>query len=384
MNGPKVAIVHDYLNQAGGAERVVAVFRKMFPDAPIYTTIVDRSKLYPELRDAAIRTTFMQRIPGILKRFKLFFWLYPLAVRTIDVRDYDFILSSSSAYAKGVRKGRNAVHLCYCHTPMRFAWDFEGYMEGMAVPRAAKAAAKLLTYPLRAWDRANSRRVDRLVANSTVVQDRIGRYYGIHAPVIHPPVDVDRFAVAEGPPEDYFLVVSRLVSYKRIDLAVTACTRAGKRLVVIGDGPDRKRLESLAGPSVTFLGRQSDEEVVRRMQRCRALLFPGEEDFGITPLEANACGRPVIAYAGGGALDTIRPGVNGLFFERQAPEELERALRDFESCEWDGEAIRRHAESFRERVFMERLEASIRGLLGRKAGDPKRAADIGVQPSCRP
>jgi len=374
MSRPKVAIVHDYLNQAGGAERVVAVFRKMFPDAPIFTTIVDRDKLYPELRDADIRTTFMQRIPGILKRFKLFFWLYPIAVRTLDVRGYDLVLSSSSAYAKGIRKGRGAVHLCYCHTPMRFAWDFESYMEGVGVPRPVKAAAKWLTVPLRAWDRANSRRVDRIVANSSVVQQRIRSHYGVHAPVIYPPVDVDRFAVSAERPGDYFLVVSRLVSYKRIDLAVEACTRTGRRLLVVGDGPDRKRLEAMAGPTVEFLGRRSDGDVVRLMQGCRALLFPGEEDFGITPLEANACGRPVVAYAGGGALDTVVPGVNGVFFRERSAESLERALAEQEAHEWDPRRIRRHAESFHERVFVSRLEEAIRGLTGHAEPVAKRAA----------
>lgn len=365
----KVAIVHDYLNQAGGAERVVGVLHRMFPDAPIFTTIVDRGKLLPELRDAVIHTTFMQRIPGILKRFKLFFWLYPLAVRTMDVRGYDLILSSSSAYAKGVRKGRGSAHLCYCHTPMRFAWDFETYMEGVRIPKWAKAGAKLLTYPLRLWDRGNTRGVDILVANSSVVQSRIKKLYGISAPIIFPPVDVGRFEVADAAPDDSFLIVSRLVSYKRIDLAVEACSRLGRKLTVIGEGPDRKRLESLAGPTVSFLGRRSDEEVTAHMKRCKAFLFPGIEDFGITPLEANACGRPVIAYGEGGALDTVVPNVTGMFFLQQSPEALMQTIESFEQRQWDSRLIRKHAESFREDVFVRQLRESISHLTGKEMRD---------------
>ena len=212
MRKVKVAIVHDYLNQMGGAERVVAVFHKMFPEAPIYTTIVDRDKLLPELKDADIHTTWMQRIPGILRRFKLFFWLYPFAVSSMKLKGYDLILSSSSAYAKGARKGRDSVHICYCHTPMRFAWNFESYMEGVPVPKNVKRIAKWLTYPLQAWDRRNSKRVDRLIANSTIVKERIGHTYGMNATIIFPPVEISRFSVGEGDPKDYFLVVSRLVS----------------------------------------------------------------------------------------------------------------------------------------------------------------------------
>lgn len=369
MRNVKVAIVHDYLNQMGGAERVVAVFRKMYPDAPIYTTIVDEDKLLPEFKDAVIYTTWMQRIPGILRRFKLFFWLYPFAVSSMKLKGYDLILSSSSAYAKGAPKERGSVHVCYCHTPMRFAWDFEGYMEGVAVPRSLKRIAKWLTLPLQRWDRSNSARVDRLIANSTIVKERINRTYGIKAPIIFPPVDISRFSVSEEGPGDYFLVVSRLVSYKRMDLAVQACTRLGQKLLIIGDGTDRQRLERMAGETVTFLGRRSDEEVVRYMQHCRALIFPGLEDFGITPLEVNACGRPIIAYRAGGALDTVVAEQTGLFFEEQSVESLMDAIKRFEVYDWDAARIRLHAEAFSEEVFMERLQSSIDGAMNaRKRG----------------
>ncbi|MGG1876584.1 glycosyltransferase [Paenibacillus cisolokensis] len=371
MQKLKVAIVHDYLNQMGGAERVVAVLHKMFPEAPIYTTIIDRDKLMPELQDAVIHTTWMQRIPGILHRFKLFFWLYPFAVGSMRLKGYDLILSSSSAYAKGVRKERGALHVCYCHSPMRFAWNFESYMEGVQVPGALKRVAKWLTLPLQAWDRRNSRQVDRLIANSTAVKERIRQWYGMNAPIIFPPVEIRRFGISDEAPEDYFLVVSRLVSYKRIDLAVEACTKLGHKLIVIGDGPDRARLEQRAGEGVVFLGRRSDEEVVGYMQRCKALIFPGIEDFGITPLEVNACGRPIVAYREGGALDTVLAGQTGLFFEAQTVDSLADVLSRLDEYEWNPSRIRQHAEKFGEEVFMEQLYSSIDRLLQSKEREAK-------------
>ncbi len=309
MERLRVAIVHDYLNQMGGAERVVAVFRQLFPEAPIYTTIVDEQKLLPELKSATIKTTWMQRIPGIQRYFKLFFWLYPMAVRSMKLDNYDLIISSSSAYAKGVKKPGHAVHVCYCHTPMRFAWDFDTYMNDVSAPGFAKKISKLTTGLLRRWDRRNSRDVDLLIANSTIVKQRIRNCYDMASDLIFPPVDVNRFqqtVPVKPPEEDYFLIVSRLVSYKRIDLAVQACSAAGKKLIIIGGGPDKERLQAMAGSTVQFMGRLSDEEVTGYMANCKALLFPGIEDFGITPLEANACGRPVIAFRGGGA--SIRSG----------------------------------------------------------------------------
>ncbi|WP_235941342.1 glycosyltransferase [Paenibacillus puerhi] len=359
MKPLKVAIVHDYLNQMGGAERVVAVFHKMFPDAPIYTTIADRGILLKELQDADIRTTWMQRIPGVLQRFKQFFWLYPFAVQSMDLREYDLVLSSSSAYAKGVPISGKTVHICYCHTPMRFAWDFATYMEGMKVPAPVKWLASHTVKLLKQWDIRSTRRVHHLIANSSVVQQRIESCYDRQAVKIYPPVDIERYEMNPEPAGDYFLVVSRLVSYKKIDLAVQACSRLGKKLVVIGGGPDLERLRSLAGDSVQFTGRLPDEEVVRYMRNCRAFLFPGLEDFGITPLEANACGRPVIAYRGGGALDTVIPGVNGCYFAEQTVDSLAAALEEFELMSWNPLRIRQHAEKFSEQRFKEELLALV-------------------------
>jgi len=360
---PRIAIVHDYLNQAGGAERVVGVLHRMFPQAPIYTTIVDRESLLPELADADIRSTWMQRIPGILKRFKQYFWLYPFAVGSMDLRSYDLVISSSSAYAIGAPVRGSTVHLCYCHTPMRFAWNFSAYMEGNEVPAFQKWLARILVYPLRLWDKFISAKVNKIIANSSIVQKRIERCYGREATIIYPPVNISRFQISKAANEDYFLVLSRLVSYKRIDLAVEACTRMGKTLIVIGDGPDRKRLESLAGPNVTFMGRLPDAEVVHYMQHCQSLIFPGIEDFGITPLEINACGRPVVAFQGGGALDTIIPELNGVFFKQQTVESLVQALESIEHINWDAANIRRHAEQFSESEFIKKFSSLIENQL---------------------
>ncbi|WEK54942.1 MAG: glycosyltransferase [Candidatus Cohnella colombiensis] len=362
----RVAIVHDYLNQMGGAERVVGVLHKMFPKAPIYTTVADRNKLLPELMDADIRTTWMQRLPGILKRYKQYFWLYPFAVQSMDLSGYDLVISSSSAYSKGVVVKDGAAHICYCHTPMRFAWDFNSYMQGNDVPRIQRWIAKWAMSPLRTWDRKTSNRIDHIVANSTIVQHRIAQCYGRDAQVIFPPVDVARFQIGATAPDDYFLVVSRLVSYKRIDLAVKACTTLGKRLLIIGEGPDRQRLEQMAGPTVQFLGRISDGQVALYMQKCRGFIFPGLEDFGITPLEANACGRPVIAYKGGGALDTINPGVNGIYFEQQTAESLANALQAMNELEWDAQTIRNHAEQFSVVQFVQSFSQYVASNLAKE------------------
>lgn len=352
----RVCIVHDYLIQMGGAERVVAALHRLYPEAPIYTTVVDREKLIDELKDADIRTSWMQRIPGVKKHFKLFFLLYPLAVRSWSLRDYDLIISSSSAYAKGIAKPKGARHVAYCHTPMRFAWDYETYIRDVKLPPIIKRLLKLWMRPLRWWDVRTSDSVDLFIANSSIVRERIKRCYNRTAMLVHPPVETDRFSCLGSSPESYFLVVSRLVSYKRIDIAVEACNKLNLNLIVIGEGPDITRLESLAGPSVRFLRRISDTEVIHYMQRCRALLFPGLEDFGITPLEANACGRPVIAYRGGGALDSIQPGLNGLFFEEQHADSLAKVLAQWDDDAWDSDCIRKHAERFNVDRFLSEIQ----------------------------
>jgi glycosyltransferase involved in cell wall biosynthesis len=338
----------------GGAERVAAAMHDSFPSAPIYTTVALPHRLPKELRGADIRTSAMQRLPGIEQRFRQYFMLYPFAVEHFDLSEYDLIFSSSSGYAKGVRRRKNAIHVCYCHTPMRWVWRYEDYVARESFGRVARSLLPISLWALKKWDLRAAQQPDYYIANSRLVAQRIKQTYGREAFVIPPPIDVNRFQMS-AIIDDYYLVLSRLVPYKRIDLAIEACKRLGRRLVIIGDGPDRQRLEKLAGPKTEFLGRQPDSQVNRYASRCRALLFPGEEDFGMVPLEVNAAGRPVIAFRGGGAIETVVEGVTGVFFNQPTSGALVEAIEDFESRSWDQQTMRRHAEKFDRSVFAFRV-----------------------------
>jgi glycosyltransferase involved in cell wall biosynthesis len=361
----KVAIVHDYLNQAGGAERVVAVLHRMFPDAPIFTTIFDPRAVGLPLAKADVRVSWMQGLPQWKQRFRSYMPLYPFAVRSFDLRGYDVVITSSSAFAKGVRVPAETLHLCYCYTPMRWAWSFDRYVDRSALSPSARMAARLTLPALRKWDTATARNVDRFVAISTEVSERIRATYGRGSDIVFPPVDVKRFR-HDQPVGDHFLVVSRLNAYKRIDLAVRACTAQGLPLVVVGAGPEREALESIAGPTVQFRGRLGDRETTSLFERCRAFILPGEEDFGLTPLEANAAGRPVVALARGGALDTVRDGETGVLFHEDTTESLEAALRAVQQRSWDAARLRLHAESFSEDVFVARFRNVLASSLEQK------------------
>ena len=345
----EIALVHDYFIQMGGAEKVAQTFHDMFPQAPLFTTV----DLRPG-RPATVQTSWMQRLPRHKEFYRQYFLLYPLAVESLDLSPYDLILSSTSGYAKGVRKKPGAVHVCYCHTPTRWVWRYQDYAAREKFGSLTRLALPGLLAGLKLWDRKAAQRPDYYLANSHYVAERIREVYGREAHVIPPPVDVERFS-ADGPDEDYFLLLSRLVPYKRLDLAVTACRRLGLPLVIIGDGPDRARLEQLAGPQTRFLGRQPDAVVNHYASRCRGLIFPGEEDFGLTPLEINAAGRPVIAYRAGGALETVTEDVTGVFFDQPTVESLSEALENFINHEWHRPTIRRHAEKFSSEVFAARL-----------------------------
>lgn len=362
---PKIAIVHDYLNQMGGAERVVAVFHELFPEAPIFTTVVDRSVLIPELAGADIRPSWMQRLPGWKKHFKKYLLLYPQAIESLDLRGYELIISSSSAFAKGARKGKGALHVCYCYTPMRFAWDYENYMARETLSFVYRGILPAAIRRLRQWDFATRGRPDRYIAISSCVRDRIAKIYGREAEVIYPPVEVQRFFRSRQP-ENYYLVVSRLAAYKRLDLAVSAFSILGLPLKIIGSGPAGESLKKQAGPNIDFLGRIGDAELADYYGGCKALIFPGVEDFGLAPLEANAAGRPVIAFHGGGALDTIEPGVNGLFFREPSAESLIEAVRVLESgrLKFQAERIRQQARKYDKSVFKEKIRNYLAGLLG--------------------
>ena len=351
---PRIALVHDYFIQMGGAERVAEALHQIFPAAPLYTTVALAERLTTGLRDAAIHTSFMQHMPAVENKFRQYFLLYPWAVESLDLSPYDLILSSSSGYGKGVHRSKNAVHVCYCHTPMRWAWRYDDYAARESFGTFARLALPAMLSGLRWWDLRASRQPDYYIANSQVVAARIRQIYGREAVVIPPPIDVDRFQ-PDSVVDDYYLVLSRLLPYKRIDLAIEACTKLNRPLVVIGDGPDRQRLEKLAGPNVEFLGRVADATVKRFASRCRALLFPGEEDFGMTPLEINAAGRPVIAYRGGGAVETVMEGLTGVFFERPTSQSLMTAIEEFEQARWDTRILRQHAEKFSYPVFAARM-----------------------------
>lgn len=350
----KIALVHDYFIQMGGAERVAAAMHESFPSAPIYTTVALPHRLPKELRGADIRTSAMQWLPGMEQRFRQYFMLYPFAVEHFDLSEFDLIFSSSSGYAKGVRRRSNAVHVCYCHTPMRWVWRYEDYVARESFGRVTRSLLPFSLWGLKKWDLRAARQPDYYIANSRLVAQRIKQIYGREAFVIPPPIDVDRFHLSSQV-DDYYLVLSRLVPYKRIDLAIEACKRLGRRLVIIGDGPDRERLEKLAGPKTEFLGRQPDSRVNHYASRCRALLFPGEEDFGMVPLEVNAAGRPVIAFKGGGAVETVVEGLTGIFFKKPTAASLAEAIEDFESRTWHQQVMRRHAEKFDRSVFAFRV-----------------------------
>ena len=343
----KVALVHDYLNQMGGAERVVMAFHQMFPDAPIYTSIYDPQRVDPAFQEMDIRTSFMQKFPLVTRHHQPYLPFYPFAMESLDLRDYELVLSSSSAFGKGVITRPGTMHICYCHTPMRWCWNYREYVEREQLGGMARRVLPLLITGLRMWDQVSAMRVDHFIANSPVVAERIQKYYRRDAVVIPPPVEVSRFSFdPDIEVEDYFLIISRLIPYKRIDLAIEACNRLRLPLVIIGDGRDLERLKRLAGPTIRFLGRLSDQEVLHYYARCRALLFPGEEDFGITPLEAQACGRPVIAYGSGGALASVVEGITGVFFYEQTVDSLATALASFDERRYEPQTIRSHALEF--------------------------------------
>lgn len=352
----KVALVHDYLNQMGGAERVVIALHEIFPDAPIYTSIYDPTRVDQAFQKMDIRTSFMQKLPMVMKHHQPYLPLYPFAMEKMDLRGYDLVLSSSSAFGKGVITRPETLHICYCHTPMRWCWNYEEYVEREHLGKVARTILPFLITKLRTWDQISAMRVDHFIANSPIVAERIRKYYRREAIYIPPPVEASRFPFDPTiEAENYFLILSRLVPYKRIDLAIEACNQLQLPLVIIGGGRDLERLKRMAGPTIRFLGKLSDEEVLHYYIHCRAFIFPGEEDFGITPLEAQACGRPVIAYGTGGALATIVDGTTGMFFREQTVESLTTALASFNERMFNPFVIRNHALEFDTPRFRRRI-----------------------------
>jgi glycosyltransferase involved in cell wall biosynthesis len=327
----------------------------MYPDAPIYASVFDRRRLPRHTDSWDLRGTLLQRLPGVRRYSRALLPLMPAAFAHLDLRAYDLIITTSSAFSKNVSPRAGVANLCYCFTPPRYLWDLhQAYAPGLR----GRLAAPLVRW-LRARDRKAATRVSRFVAISNTVATRIERTYERDCTVVYPPVEVERIRPNGLPPEDFFLVVSRLVSYKRVDLAVAACARLGRPLVVVGDGPERRRLERLAGPQTRFTGVLPDAEVAELFARCRALLFPGLEDFGIAPVEAQAAGRPVIAFGNGGATETVLDGETGLFFGEQSPEALASAILRLDTWSADPAACRRNAERFSADRFRTEMAAAV-------------------------
>ncbi|NJP04289.1 MAG: glycosyltransferase family 4 protein [Chloroflexaceae bacterium] len=353
----RVALIHDYLNQYGGAERVLEALHALYPHAPVYTSFYDPEAMPAAYRSWDIRCSFMQHLPAWKKYFRQYFLLYPGAFESFDLSGYDLIISSSSAYAKGIIAPPQALHICYCHTPMRFAWRTGDYVERESIRGMQAAVLPLMLTYLRMWDALSAARVDAFVCNSHEVAGRITRYYQRQATVIPPPVDLPPFEPV--PAEDFYLAGGRLIPYKRLELAVTAFSKLGLPLKVFGDGRDRPALERLAAPNIEFLGWIDEAQRKDLFAQCRAFLFPGAEDFGITPLEAMAAGRPVIAYAAGGALETVIEGVTGRFFHQQSAAALAAAVAIARHDTYDPAVIRQHAERFAQPVFLQKMQAFI-------------------------
>lgn len=350
----RLAIVTEDLSQYGGAERVLQVLHETFPEAPVYASLYEPSALPPLFRKWDIRTSFLQRIPLSHRLHRALLLLYPSAYESFDLSSYDVVLSTSSRFANGVLTPPGTLHINYCLTPMRFAWNYGEYVDRENLGVAARSVLPAAMHYLRLWDVAASQRVDKFIAISSVVQARIKKYYRRDAELLFPPVDAEEIPLGTGG-GDEFLVVSRLVPYKRIDLAVAACSQLGVKLTVSGDGRHRAQLAAKAGPSVRFTGHVSDAERALALGRCSAFLFPGSEDFGIAPVEAMAAGTPVVAFGAGGALDTVVDGVTGKLFQPQTVEALAAQLVDLRPSEFHREQIRDHALRFDRKCFKEHI-----------------------------
>lgn len=360
----KVALVHDWLTGMRGGEKVLEVFCELFPEADLYTLLHIPGSVSAGIEKRRIRTSFVQKLPLARKRYRMMLPLFPMAIEGFDLSGYDLVLSSSHCVAKGVIPPPGALHISYLHTPMRYVWDM--YYEYFGTKGFKGKAIGAFAHYLRIWDVSSSCRVDHYIANSAHVAKRIKKYYRRDSAVIHPPVDCSRFSVGTGP-EDYYLIVSAFAPYKKIDMAIEAFNRTGLKLKIIGTGQDESKLKKIAGPNIEFLGWKTDSEIAGYYGKCRALIFPGEEDFGIVPLEAMASGRPVVAYGKGGALETIVPvggkakSPTGMFFQEQTSAALEEAVRSFEKNikAFDPSAIREHALGFDRPVFKEKISEYI-------------------------
>ena len=360
----RIALVHDYLNQYGGAERVLEALHDLYPEATVHTSIYAPELMPESYQKWAIETSFMQRLPLIHQHHQPYLLLYPRAFGQLKLHDVDLVISSSSAFAKGVRAPIGVPHVCYCHSPMRFVWDFDRYAERERLNPVARRLLPVVLSRLRQWDLKTSLRVDHFLANSNTVARRIKEFWNRDSTVIHPPVETEKiFPVSQNEIGDYFMLISRLVPYKRFDLVIQAFNRLQLPLKVVGNGRARAALERQAGPTIEFLGNVSDEEKHHLFSHCRAAIFPAEDDFGIAQVEVQAAGRPVIALAAGGALETVIDGVTGVLFQPQTPDGIMAAIRQFDEIEFSTEVIVEHASRFSRRRFEQEVTTFVESYL---------------------
>lgn len=361
----KVALVHDWLTGMRGGEAVLEAIAELFPDAPIYTLIAFPEKLSPALRSREIRTSWLQKMPWVESRYRHYLPLMPWAIESLDLSAYELVISSSHCVAKGIQKGSGARHVSYLHAPMRYMWDrFEDYFGPAKAGFFTRAVARLLRPWLQAWDRNSSRGVDQLIVNSGFIGEQARRIYGMDSTILHPFVNLERFLRLQRVPESFYLMVGAFAPYKRVDLAIEVFNELKLPLWIVGSGQEEARLREMAGPTIRFLGSCDDHTVAELYSKCRAFVFPGVEDFGITPLEAMASGAPVIAFKMGGALETVT-SETGLFFDRQTPESLKSAVLRSESQEWLAgsdsreQACRIRARDFSKEAFKKRFLAAV-------------------------
>jgi glycosyltransferase involved in cell wall biosynthesis len=361
---PRVAVVHDFFVPERGGERVAVELARLLPSAIVYTSFFDATQFGDRIDRTRVRTWPLQRLLGPTQHFRSFLPLYPAWFSLLDLREYDVVVGSSVAFTNAVRTRPGAIHVSYVHTPMRYAWDLDTYLAGSSDSRLAAAAARAVRPTLRRWDRWAARKPDVLVANSATVRARIGRRWRRDAEVIYPPVDVEEIPLSTQD-DGYLLVAARMLAYRRIDLAVAAATALGRELVIVGDGPEDGRLRATAGPTVRFRGHVDRSTLLDLFARCHAYLVPGVEDFGIAPVEAMAAGKPVIAFRGGGATETVVEGRTGIFFDSQDAAGLAEAIERVDTQVFLPAVIRARAEEFSTDVFRQ----SWRDLLARLGVD---------------
>ncbi|HCU70847.1 MAG TPA: glycosyltransferase family 4 protein [Candidatus Moranbacteria bacterium] len=355
----RIALVHDYLVQYGGAERVLDCFTELFPNATIYTLVYNKKAMHGFFADRKIRTSFIQKIPFAKEKHRIFPQLMPMAIEQFDFSRYDIVLSDSSSYAKGIVTGPRTLHLCYMHTPMRYAWDdCQKYTSDFDFPSFIKKLVPFAMNYIRIWDRISAERPDKIIANSNFVAKRIKKYYKRDSVVIHPPVNFDKF-YSSHENDGSFLMVGRLVAYKRHDITIKAFNKLGLKLKIIGRGPEMERLKKIANPNIEFLGRVSDEDLPKYYANCRAFIFPQEEDFGIVAMEALASGKPIVAFRGGDVVEHVEEGKTGIFFDNQSVNDIIQAINKLDGLKHDPHYCREKAQKFDKKIFKEKIKNYI-------------------------